>query len=291
MAFQSLMEIIEEAKGSGISFPEVVIEEDCKERQVERAESFERMKGMYLAMKHADQSYDPQLKSASGLVGGAGSLMEDRIRAGESLCGDFIGEVMVKALRMGESNACMKRIVAAPTAGSCGVLPAVLLTMEVQMGYTEKQMTEAMYVAAGIGEVIAARAFLAGAAGGCQAEIGSASAMAAGAAAYLKGADADTICHATALALKNLLGLACDPVAGLVEVPCVKRNVIGAVNALTSADMALAGIRSVIPPDEVIDAMRTIGLSLPAAIRETGEGGLAATPTGVRITKGIMNQE
>ena len=291
MAFQSLMEIIEEVKASGSNFPEVMIEEDCKERQTEREESFARMKGMYLAMKHADQSYDPQLKSASGLVGGAGSLMEEQIRTGESLCGDFIGEVMVKALRMGESNACMKRIVAAPTAGSCGVVPAVLLTMEAQMGYTEEQMTEAMYVVAGIGEVIAARAFLAGAAGGCQAEIGSASAMAAGAAAYLKGADVDTICHAAALALKNLLGLACDPVAGLVEVPCVKRNVIGAVNALTSADMALAGIRSVIPPDEVIDAMRTIGLSLPAAIRETGEGGLAATPTGVRITKGIMNQE
>lgn len=291
MAFQSLMEIIEEVKASESNFPEVMIEEDCKERQTEREESFARMKGMYLAMKHADQSYDPQLKSASGLVGGAGSLMEEQIRTGESLCGNFIGEVMVKALRMGESNACMKRIVAAPTAGSCGVVPAVLLTMEAQMGYTEEQMTEAMYVVAGIGEVIAARAFLAGAAGGCQAEIGSASAMAAGAAAYLKGADVDTICHAAALALKNLLGLACDPVAGLVEVPCVKRNVIGAVNALTSADMALAGIRSVIPPDEVIDAMRTIGLSLPAAIRETGEGGLAATPTGVRITKGIMNQE
>ena len=182
----------------------------------------------------------------------------------------------------------MKRIVAAPTAGSCGVLPAVLLTMEEQLGYSLNEMTEAMFVAAGIGRIIAERAFLAGAAGGCQAEIGSASAMAAGSAVYLKGGDAETVCHAAALALKNLLGLACDPVAGLVEVPCVKRDVVGAVNALTSADMALAGIRSVIPPDEVIDAMRSIGVCMSPALRETGEGGLAATPTGIRIAKEIQ---
>ena len=290
MSYKALKEIIKDVKTLGKSFPEVMIEEDCDERQVERADSFGRMREMYRAMKHADETYDPALKSASGLVGGDGALLEKHIAGGDSVCGGFLGAVMVKALRMGESNACMKRIVAAPTAGSCGVVPAVLLTMEEQMGYTEDQMTEALFVAAGIGEVIAARAFLAGAAGGCQAEIGSASAMAAGAAAYLKGADAETICDAAALALKSLLGLACDPVAGLVEVPCVKRNVIGAVNALTSAEMALSGIRSVIPPDEVIDSMRSIGLAMPAAVRETGEGGLAATPTGVRITKDLMGR-
>ncbi|MCD7805764.1 MAG: L-serine ammonia-lyase, iron-sulfur-dependent, subunit alpha, partial [Lachnospiraceae bacterium] len=191
--------------------------------------------------------------------------------------------VMERAVKMGESNACMKRIVAAPTAGSCGVLPAVLLSLQEEKGYDNDRMTEALYVAAGIGGVIASRAFLAGAAGGCQAEIGSASSMAAGAAAYLNGGDIHAIANAAALAMKNLLGLACDPVAGLVEVPCVKRNVIGAVNALTSADLAIAGVESRIPADEVFDAMRSIGRSLPENIRETGLGGLAGTPTGVKL--------
>ena len=149
----------------------------------------------------------------------------------------------------------------------------------------KEKMVEALYVAAGIGGVIAHRAFLAGAAGGCQAEIGSASAMAAGGVAYLMGGDSEAIANAAALALKNLLGLACDPVAGLVEVPCVKRNVIGAVNALAAADMTVAGIFSKIPPDEVIDAMRSIGRNMNEDIRETGKGGLAGTPTGVAISQ------
>lgn len=285
MGFQALAEIINTVRRENLSFPEAVLEEDRKERQAEREESRGRMRRMYQAMKQADRNYDRELRSASGLAGGDGERMEQFVRQGRNLCGGFIGNVMVRALRMGESNACMKRIVAAPTAGSCGVLPAVLLSMEESMGFDEERMTEAMYVAAGIGEVIAARAFLAGAAGGCQAEIGSASAMAAGAAAYLQGADEEGICHAAALALKNLLGLACDPVAGLVEVPCVKRNVLGAVNALTSADLAVAGVRSVIPPDEVIDAMRNIGNAMPATLRETGEGGLAVTPAGIRIAR------
>ena len=177
----------------------------------------------------------------------------------------------------------MKRIVAAPTAGSCGVVPAVFLTMQEEKHFSEDKMVEALYVAAGIGGVIASRAFLSGAAGGCQAEIGSASAMAAGGLTYLMGGNAEEISNASALALKNLLGLACDPVAGLVEVPCVKRNVIGAVNALTAADMTMAGIFSRIPPDEVIDAMRSVGRNMNEDIRETGKGGLAGTPTGVEI--------
>jgi L-serine dehydratase len=190
---------------------------------------------------------------------------------------------------MGESNACMKKIVAAPTAGSCGVIPAVLLAYEEKFQAPEERMIEAMYVASGIGQVIAAKAFLAGAAGGCQAEIGSASAMAAGALAYLNGGDAESIVHAAAMSLKNLLGLVCDTVGGLVEVPCVKRNVVGAVNAIASADMAVAGIRSKIPPDEVIEAMREVGEALPRSLRETGEGGLAATPTGREVMNRIMN--
>jgi L-serine dehydratase len=261
----------------------IIQEDDCRERGITETASFEEMRSMYQAMIYADEHYDEKLKSASGLVGTEGKKMMDARKAGKLLCGDFIGRVMERALKTSESNACMKRIVAAPTAGSCGVVPAVFLTLQEEKGYEEDRMVEALYVAAGIGGVIANRAFLAGAAGGCQAEIGSASAMAAGGAVSLLGGDADAIANAAALALKNLLGLACDPVAGLVEVPCVKRNVMGAVNAMTSADMTMAGICSRIPPDEVIDAMRSIGRAMSEDIRETGKGGLAGTPTGNAI--------
>ncbi len=281
--YQSLEELCQLEEQENKPFWKIVQEDDCREQGISEQENFERMRGMYLAMKKADEEYDEKLLSASGLVGTEGGKMKAARLSGSLLCGDFIGKVMEKALKTSESNACMKRIVAAPTAGSCGVVPAVFLTLQEEKGYSEEQMVEALYVAAGIGGVIANRAFLAGAAGGCQAEIGSASAMAAGGVAHLLGGSGREIANAAALALKNLLGLACDPVAGLVEVPCVKRNVMGAVNAMTSADMTMAGIFSKIPPDEVIDAMRAIGRSMNEDIRETGKGGLAGTPTGVEI--------
>lgn len=285
MSFKSLKEIVDSAKEAKKPFWRIVLEEDMSERMVSEEESFGMMQKMYDTMRMADDAYDEKLKSASGLVGGDGKKMKEAVKAGKNLAGDFIGDVMVKALKMGESNACMKRIVAAPTAGSCGVMPAVFLTYQEKYKVTDEKMVEAMFVAAGIGEVIAERAFIAGATGGCQAEIGSASAMAAGGLAYLQGGAEEEIVHAAAMSLKNLLGLVCDPVAGLVEVPCVKRNVIGAVNAITSADMAIAGIVSRIPPDEVIDAMRSVGMALPGTLKETGEGGLAATPAGEEIAK------
>lgn len=281
--YKSLEELCSLEKNKGKPFWKIVQEDDCRERGIEETVSFEQMRGMYLAMKSADMNYDEKQKSASGLVGTEGKKMMEARKAGKLLCGDFIGKVMEKALKTSESNACMKRIVAAPTAGSCGVVPAVFLSVQEERAYTEEKMVEALYVAAGIGGVIASRAFISGAAGGCQAEIGSASAMAAGGVVYLLGGDADDISNAAALALKNLLGLACDPVAGLVEVPCVKRNVLGAVNAMTAADMTMAGIFSKVPADEVIDAMRSIGRSMSEDIRETGRGGLAGTPTGVEI--------
>lgn len=282
--YKSLDEICQIAEEQQCSFWRIIRLDDCKERGVTEEESMQQMREMYLAMKEADLNYDETLLSASGLVGTEGKKIKEARESGNMLCGDFIGKVMEKALKMGESNACMKRIVAAPTAGSCGVVPAVLLSMAEERSIPEDKMIKALYVAAGIGGVIANRAFISGAAGGCQAEIGSASAMSAGAAAYLMGAGHSAICHASALALKNLLGLACDPVAGLVEVPCVKRNILGAVNALTSADIALAGIQSKIPPDEVIDAMKNIGKNMPDSIKETGEGGLAVTPTGLAFS-------
>jgi L-serine dehydratase len=288
MSFKSLDEIIEQCVSSKKLFWEVVLEDDINERMVSAADSMAKMKSLYLSMKSADAAYDKELHSSSGLVGGDGEKISRALKEGKLISGSFAGEVMAKAIKMGESNACMKRIVAAPTAGSCGVIPAILLTYEEQFHVSVDNIVEALYVASGIGEVIAVRAFLAGAAGGCQAEIGSASAMAAGALAYLNGGDEQAIVHAAAMSLKNLLGLVCDTVAGLVEVPCVKRNVVGAVNAIASADMAIAGVRSRIPPDEVIDAMREIGLDMPRSLKETGEGGLAATPTGQEIKCRLM---
>lgn len=280
--YRSLEELCRRAGEITDGFWKAVEEDDCKERQISEEESFSQLKAMYQAMREADQNYDPALKSRSGLVGTDGGKLQEYADRGEPICGEFLGRVMEKAVKMGESNACMKRIVAAPTAGACGVVPAVFLSMQEKYGFSDEKMTEALYVAAGIGGVIASRAFIAGAQGGCQAEVGSAAAMAAGGAAYLRGGQSEEIAHAAAMALKNLLGLVCDPVAGLVEVPCVKRNVSGAVVALSAADMALAGVRSRILPDEVIDAMREVGMAMPACVRETGEGGLAATPTGVR---------
>ncbi len=281
--YQSLEELCKLEKEQEKPLWRLVQEDDCRERGVTEEESRGQMREMYAAMREADDQYDANLKSASGLVGTEGEKLRNARTAGALLCGDFVGKVMEKALKTSESNACMKRIVAAPTAGSCGVVPAVFLSMQEEKGVTEDKMTEALYVAAGIGGVIANRAFISGAAGGCQAEIGSASAMAAGGAVYLLGGNAEAIANAAALALKNLLGLVCDPVAGLVEVPCVKRNVLGAVNALTSADLTMAGIRSKIPPDEVIDAMRNVGLRMSADLKETGIGGLAGTPAGEEI--------
>ena len=285
--YKSLQELCEIATEQNKKIYEVVLEEDCHERGISVEEGFAQVTKVYQAMKEADQEYDVGITSTSKLAGGDGEKLRQYREKETSLCGDFVVGVMEKAVKMGESNACMKRIVASPTAGSCGVVPAVLLSLQERFSYSDEEMTKALLVAAGIGGVIASRAFIAGAAGGCQAEIGSASAMAAGAAAYLQGGDMDTICHAAAMALKNLLGLACDPVGGLVEVPCVKRNVIGATSALTATDMALAGIRSKIPPDEVIDAMRSIGVAMPSCIKETGKGGLAMTPEGQKYMPGV----
>lgn len=285
MSYKRLDEILKIAESESKAFWEVIIEDDIKERNVAFDESFETMRGMYIAIKEADEFYDPLLRSASGLAGGDGEKLKLFRDRSSGLVGDYLSEVMEKAVKMMESNACMKRIVAAPTAGSCGVLPAVLLTYEKQKNVPENEMVKALYVAAGIGAVIAENASISGAEGGCQAEIGSASSMAAGALTWLEGGNNEEIVHAAAMAMKNMLGLTCDPVAGLVEVPCIKRNVSGAVNAVISSQMTLAGLRSAITPDEVIDSMRRIGRLLPECLRETSQEGLAVTPTAQQIVK------
>ena len=266
--YHTLNDLIKLSADNNLEIWEIIQQADMYENDRSESDSFNMMKEMYVAMKNADSMYDGTLRSASNKAGGDGGLLHSYNESGKNICGSFMGKVMEKAIKMGESNACMRRIVAAPTAGSCGVLPAVLLSYEEDFDVAEDDMVKAMYVAAGIGKVIAENAFIAGAAGGCQAEIGSASAMAAGALAFLQGGDSSAIINAATLSLKNFLGLVCDPVAGLVEVPCIKRNSYGAVNAVTSAQLSLAGIKSAIAPDDVVDSMRRIGNQLPASLKD-----------------------
>ena len=290
MTLDSMNEIFEAMQDQDLPFWEVVLRSDMEDRQVSRNQSMAKMLTVWQAMSDAADNYSGRRRSASGLVGGDGMRMRQYALRGKAMTGGYVSEVIAEALGMAESNACMCRIVAAPTAGSCGVLPAVMLPLCRHEDLSQHQILEALYVASGIGAVIAHKASIAGASGGCQAEIGTASAMAAGALVALRGGTGEQIGHAVAMALKNLMGLVCDPVAGLVEVPCVKRNVIGAVNAVSSADMALAGIESRIPVDEVIDAMGEVGRRMPVEFRETALGGLAATPTGQAVKARMQRQ-
>ena len=287
MSYQSFEQILQKCHTEGKEFWQVIMEDDMAERNVSKQDSMEHMRTTWDAMLLAAATYDGDIKSSSGLVGGDGQRMEEYTHntGKESLCGEYVDECIAGALQMGESNACMKRIVAAPTAGACGVLPAVLVPYFQKRCRDTDKILKAMYVAAGIGQIIATRSSISGAAGGCQAEIGSASSMAAGALTYLQGGNCEQIATAAAMAMKNLLGLVCDPVAGLVEVPCVKRNVIGTVNAMACADMAMAGIVSRIPPDQVMDAMKEVGDKMDASLRETALGGLAQTEEGMKIAE------
>ena len=328
--FGSIKEILDKCESEGREFWRVILEDDMSDRNVDENESAQKMRELWDAMYQAAKGYDGSIKSASGLSGGDGKKMEEYIKTHECLCGEFMGKVITEAFKMGESNACMKRIVAAPTAGACGVMPAILVPYYERMilqninvednaknnittdygdnksnnittdnaeqkdkdtkakKEADEKIIKALYVAAGIGEVIARRASISGARGGCQAEIGSASAMAAGALTYLQGGNEQQIADSVAMALKNLLGLVCDPVAGLVEVPCVKRNVVGAVNAVSSSQMASAGIKSRIPVDEVIDAMAYVGDKMDESLKETGVGGLAGTVSGKEIAGRVL---
>ena len=289
--YNQIKDILRNMSISGLPFWETILLQDMKDRQVRREESLQDMERIWDAMLDAADSYTGDRVSVSGLVGGDGLKMKNYNQQQGAMSGEYMGQAIAQALSMAEANACMRRIVAAPTAGSCGVLPAVLIPLYRQGTYSRQQIIESLYVASGIGAVIASKASISGAAGGCQAEVGAASAMAAGALVHLRCGDGEQIAHAVAIALKNLLGLVCDPVAGLVEVPCVKRNVIGAVNAISVADMALAGITSRIPVDEVIVAMGEVGRRMPTEFRETALGGLAVTPTGKEIRKRVFGSK
>ena len=281
--FYSVRRLEEMEMESSLPLWRQILLASAEESGISPEQSLGKMNAALDAMIEADAGYDPGQLSHSRLIGGDAERMRQYVESGKSICGDFVGRVLTGAIRMGECNACMHRIVAAPTAGACGVMPAVLLPYAEAHGTSRDELIAALYIASGFGMVIASRASMSGAEAGCQAEIGTASAMGAAALVYLHGGNVQQMSAAVAIALKNMMGLACDPVAGLVEVPCVKRNAAGAMNALGAAELALAGIRSRIPTDEVIDAMRAVGDLMSPLLKETGKGGVAASPTAIRF--------
>ena len=287
MAYSSVKAMLNVSRQNNQPLWDVILQSDLLESGLTRPQSLAEMHHLWQVMVQTSDNYCGADRSASGFAGGDAAKVAEAEARGQLLTGGYLAQVMAEALKTAECNACMKRIVAAPTAGSCGVLPAVLIPLAEERDVPEETILQALYIAAGFGQVTALRASVAGAQGGCQAEIGTASAMAAAALTHILGGTAQQCADAYAIALANLLGLVCDPVAGLVEVPCVKRNVIGAVNAVSAANMAVAGITSRIPVDEVIDAMGEIGDALPADLRETGLGGLAGTPTGQKIAREV----
>lgn len=271
-------------KISDIALAEQISDSDITEEGALR----KMMVALDTMLESISKGCNPHLKSRSGLTGGNAYKMQEYIKAGKTLTGPVIATAMKMALAVAEMNAAMGKIVAAPTAGSCGILPAALGTMIQEKGVSKDEANRALFTAGLIGLIIANNASISGAEGGCQAECGTASAMAAACIVELAGGSVEMSINAVAITIKCILGLVCDPVAGLVEVPCVKRNASGVTLAFTAAEMALAGIKSVIPADEVVHVMKKVGNSMPASLRETAEAGLAATPTGRRLEKDIF---
>lgn len=280
----SLQSLVAQAEEAGLA--EAAIAGEIKHNGLTREGIIARMdEALQVMRQSAQRGFDPKLHSMSRMTGGQAAKLQSAVAAGQTVGGDYLGRAAARALAIAECNAAMGKIVAAPTAGACGILPAALLTAQEAYQLSDEALRNGLIVAAAIGEVIAARASISGAQGGCQAECGSAAAMAAAALVYLRGGSPQQSADACAFALMNVMGLVCDPVGGLVEVPCVYRNASGVAGAFVAADLALAGIPSPIPPDEVIDAMKAVGEQLPPALRETGEGGCAACPSVCRHRK------
>lgn len=291
MRFDTLAELSAQCRAANMTIGRYMIEEQVRESDQTEEAVFGQMAGYYQIMKEAvRKGTTEETKSRSGLTGGdAKRVMAYREHGGTALGGEA-SAALAYALGVSEVNASMGRIIATPTAGSCGIIPGVFVSTQERFGWTDERMVEALFAAGAIGYVIANQSFISGAEGGCQAEVGSAVGMAAGALTELRGGTPEQAVHAVGLALKNSLGLICDPVGGLVEIPCIVRNGFGAVTALAAADMALAGVRSVIPSDEVIGVMKDIGAAMPEAHRETAKGGLAQTPTGKAILSDLRKK-
>jgi len=285
------IELIAAARDRGLRICDIVQEEEARLEELEPAVVRSRMGRVLEVMQEAaDRALDREIRSVSGLLGGDAMRLAQYRKTATPYSGETLSLAMARALSGSEVNASMGRICAAPTAGSCGILPAAVITGAEAIGGDREAMIDGLLTASGIGRIVSRNATVSGAEGGCQAECGSAAAMAAAALVEMKGGSPEAALHAAAIAFKNILGLVCDPVAGLVEVPCAKRNAMGVANAMTAADMALAGIQSVIPFDEVVEAMYRVGKALPATLRETALGGLAVTPTGLRLQKEILGR-
>ena len=288
LQYMTVAELTSRAKEEGKPLSEMILADQSEQMELPARELYERMEGALTVMEEAVKAgMDPGLRSTSGLTGGDAAKMHAYAQTG-GMTGGFLNKAMARAIAVAEYNAAMGKIVAAPTAGSCGIIPGTVLSMLAEGRCSREQAVMALFTSGAVGMVIANKAVLAGAQGGCQAECGSASAMAAAALVELCGGTPEQSEQAVAIAIKNQLGLVCDPVAGLVEIPCIKRNVAGIMVAFSAAEMALAGIESKIPADECISAMREVGETMPGALRETAQGGLATTPTGLRLKEQVF---
>ncbi|CDQ19778.1 L-serine dehydratase [Halobacillus karajensis] len=278
--FRNVAELVELAESENIQISEVMIRQEMEVKQLSREQVFSQMERNLDVMEKAVEDGLKGVKSHSGLTGGDAVLIQNYMKNHTPLSGHLLMDAVSKAVATNEVNAAMGTICATPTAGSAGCVPGTLFAVKNQLNPTREQMVRYLFTSGAFGFVVANNASISGAAGGCQAEVGSAAGMAAAAIVEMAGGTPSQSAEAMAITLKNMLGLICDPVAGLVEVPCVKRNAMGSSNAVVAADMALAGVTSRIPCDEVIDAMYKVGQRMPSAFRETAQGGLAATPTG-----------
>ena len=282
--YSSVASIVAAAEESGLPISAIVLRQQAEQTEQTEESIYEQMRKNYQVMAECiEPGCNKDLKSTSGLTGGSAYKMRQISESGKSLTGSFLSGALYRALAVSELNAAMGRIVAAPTAGSCGILPAALLTMQAEKQIPERDCVMSLFTASAVGMVIANNASLAGAQGGCQAECGSAAAI-----VELAGGTPKMAEHAIAIAIKNILGLVCDPVAGLVEIPCIKRNASGVAGAFVAAELALAGIESAIPADEVIWTMKKVGDAMSSTLKETAEGGLAATPTGRRLHEQVF---
>ncbi len=290
LKYESVNELVTAAETRGVKISEIVLEDQAEAMESPALELYEKMEiDLQVMRESAKAGAEKEQRSMSGLTGGEGFRMTEYIREKNGgLCGPFLGKAIANALSVAGCNASMGRIVAAPTAGSCGIIPGCILTLLQDGIVEEKDAVMAMFTAGAFGMVIAKRASIAGAQGGCQAECGSAAAMAAAAMVELMGGTPSQCADACAIAISSQMGLVCDPVAGLVEIPCIKRNVSGLMVAFSSADLALAGIEAKIPADECLDAMREVGDALPASLKETAGGGLASTPTGRKMKEAVF---
>ncbi|MCF6459789.1 L-serine ammonia-lyase, iron-sulfur-dependent, subunit alpha [Clostridium sp. Cult3] len=287
--FNKGSELINLCKTQNKKIWEIVIEKEIEESNVSYEELMDSMNLVLDTMiNSANTALDKEIVSVSRLSGGDAKKMEDYKNRGNTISGQLINSAMAKALSTSEVNASMGKIVAAPTAGASGILPSAILTVKDRFQLSHEDMIHGLFTAAGIGEIVAKNATISGAEGGCQAECGVASSMAAASIVEMVGGSVEACFNAASFALINIMGLVCDPIAGLVEFPCALRNASGVVNALVSADLALAGVKSMVPFDEVVDAMYKVGKAMPESLRETALGGVAATPTGENLKRRIL---